>query len=74
MMSALIIYNSVIDHNALGSYPDNSCSGLILSPSPKKGIAEGKSFGLVAAQPGLRCRVDVCGGPEDVRLRRDGLV
>ena len=60
MMSALVISINMIDHNVL-LYSDPTCSGCFSSPFVERGITERNSFGFVAAQPGLRCQVDVCG-------------
>ncbi len=75
MISALVIAKDMIDHDALLSCIDESRSGLlpVIGCWEGRGITETGSLGLVVAQPGLRCRVDVC-GPHwcaDVGLRQD---
>ena len=51
----------MIDHDALGLYMDQFCSGFSKLLRAGTGIVESQSFRLVAAQPSLRGRVDVCG-------------
>ena len=60
MMSALVISNDMVHHN-VWLYTDQSCSGYFLWPFTEAGIAETEGFGIVAAQPSLKYRVDVCG-------------
>ena len=60
-MSTLLISIDMIDHDALGLYMDQFCSGFSKLLGAGTGIVESQSFRLVAAPPSLRGRVDVCG-------------
>ncbi len=60
MMSALVISNDMVHHSAW-LYTDQTWSGYFLWLFTKRGIAETEGFGVVAAQPSLKYRVDVCG-------------
>ena len=78
MMSAILVSIDMIDHVGLLLllYTVQTCSGLLPWLFTSRGIAETRSFRLVAARPDVRYRVDVCGRhwSGDVGLRYEGMV